>query len=75
MVVVTYECSVAEVAKKLKEIVEDINANIEKLDSRGPVSKYVVPEEGLRGRLVTISYTSFSLFCGHAIAHTSHEVK
>jgi acetylornithine deacetylase len=43
--------NVNEVAAKLQAFVEDINANIEKLDTRGPVSKYVVPEVGLRGRL------------------------
>lgn len=41
----------ADVTKKLQEYVEDINANIEKLDTRGPVSKYVLPHENLRGRL------------------------
>ncbi|KAL9231200.1 hypothetical protein vseg_006457 [Gypsophila vaccaria] len=41
--------------KKLQEYVEDINSNIEKLATRGPVSKYVLPDEHLRGRL-TISF-------------------
>jgi acetylornithine deacetylase len=38
---------------KLKEYVDDINANLETLPSscRGPCSKYVLPDEGLRGRL------------------------
>ncbi|KAK4422943.1 Acetylornithine deacetylase [Sesamum alatum] len=49
------DVSVADVMKKLQEYVEDLNANIEKLDSRGPVSKYVLPDENLRGRL-TISF-------------------
>lgn len=40
--------------KKLQEYVEDLNANIEKLDARGPVSKYVLPDEHLRGRLARI---------------------
>jgi len=44
-----YSC--ADVVKKLKEYVDNINANIEKLKTRGPVSKYVLPEENLRGRL------------------------
>lgn len=44
------EYSTADVVNKLKEYVEDINANIEKLDTRGPVSKYVLPDENLRGR-------------------------
>lgn len=43
--------NVTDVAEKLKAIVEDINANIEKLDTRGPVSKYNIPELGIRGRL------------------------
>ncbi|EFJ21664.1 hypothetical protein SELMODRAFT_106336 [Selaginella moellendorffii] len=41
----------SNVVKKLKSYVDDINANIEKLGVRGPVSKYTLPEEGLRGRL------------------------
>jgi acetylornithine deacetylase len=35
--------------------VDDINDNIEKLDSRGPVSKYVLPDENLRGRSLSLS--------------------
>ncbi|KAL5724360.1 acetylornithine deacetylase [Ranunculus cassubicifolius] len=46
---------IEDVAKKLKEYVDDINANLEKLATRGPVSKYILPEENLRGRL-EISY-------------------
>ncbi|XP_059442642.1 acetylornithine deacetylase [Corylus avellana] len=46
---------VKDVIKKLQEYVDDINDNIEKLDSRGPVSKYVLPDENLRGSL-TISF-------------------
>ncbi|KAJ6820847.1 putative acetylornithine deacetylase [Iris pallida] len=46
--------STTDVVKKLQEYVDDINANIEKLPTRGPVSKYVLPDENLRGRL-TIS--------------------
>ncbi|KAL5985378.1 hypothetical protein ACLOJK_027362 [Asimina triloba] len=45
----------ADVARKLQEYVDDINANIEKLDSRGPVSKYVLLDENVRGRL-TLSF-------------------
>ena len=48
------ECSVTDVAEKLKAFVEDINANIEELDTRGPVSKYDIPELGIRGRLVNV---------------------
>lgn len=42
--------SVSDAMKKLQEYVDDLNANIEKLDCRGPVSKYVLPDENLRGR-------------------------
>lgn len=42
--------SVKDVMKKLQEYVDDINENVQKLESRGPVSKYVLPDEGLRGR-------------------------
>lgn len=42
--------SITDVVKKLQEYVDDINANIEKLDTRGPVSKYTLPDENLRGR-------------------------
>jgi acetylornithine deacetylase len=41
--------------RKLQEYVDDINANIEKLATSGPVSKYVLPDENLRGRL-TLSF-------------------
>ncbi|KAI3453414.1 hypothetical protein Pfo_010077 [Paulownia fortunei] len=47
--------SVTDAIKKLQEYVEDLNANIEKLDTRGPVSKYVLPDENLRGRM-TITF-------------------
>ncbi|XP_015896831.2 acetylornithine deacetylase [Ziziphus jujuba] len=43
--------NVKDVMKKLQEYVDDINENIEKLDTRGPVSKYVLPDEKLRGSL------------------------
>ncbi|KAI8529845.1 hypothetical protein RHMOL_Rhmol11G0006100 [Rhododendron molle] len=46
--------NITDVMKKLQEYVEDLNANIEKLDVRGPVSKYVLPDEHLRGRLAKI---------------------
>ncbi|XP_043696286.1 acetylornithine deacetylase [Telopea speciosissima] len=64
---IPYECTISgdvrltpfydikNVKTKLQEYVDDINANIEKLDTRGPVSKYVLPEENIRGRL-TISF-------------------
>ncbi|KAL6181086.1 hypothetical protein ACLB2K_047743 [Fragaria x ananassa] len=50
---------VKDVMKKLQEYVDDINENITKLDTRGPVSKYVLPDENLRGRL-TISFDEAS---------------
>ncbi|KAL6175990.1 hypothetical protein ACLB2K_052626 [Fragaria x ananassa] len=50
---------VKDVMKKLQEYVDDINENITKLDTRGPVSKYVLPDENLRGRL-TISFDEVS---------------
>ncbi|KAL0553035.1 hypothetical protein IC582_006920 [Cucumis melo] len=43
--------AVKDVMKKLQGYVDYINANIEKLDTRGPVSKYVLPNEGIRGRI------------------------
>ncbi|CAK8539573.1 unnamed protein product [Lathyrus sativus] len=46
---------VKDAMKKLQEYVDDINDNIQKLESRGPVSKYVLPDENLRGRL-TITF-------------------
>ncbi|KAI5642011.1 hypothetical protein M9H77_00208 [Catharanthus roseus] len=42
---------ISDAQKKLEEYVKDINENIEKLDTRGPASKYVLPEENLRGRV------------------------
>lgn len=44
--------SVIDVMKKLQEYVDDINDHVESLESRGPVSKYVLPDEDLRGRCV-----------------------
>ncbi|XP_042493614.1 acetylornithine deacetylase-like [Macadamia integrifolia] len=64
---IPYECTISgdvrltpfynatDVRAKLQEYVDDINANIETLDTQGPVSKYVLPEENIRGRL-TISF-------------------
>jgi len=51
--------NVTDVMTKLQEYVEDLNANPEKLDVRGPVSKYVLPDENLRGR-ITISFNEAS---------------
>ncbi|KAJ4848004.1 hypothetical protein Tsubulata_009332 [Turnera subulata] len=47
--------NVKDVMSKLQEYVDDINQNIEKLDTRGPVSKYVLHDENLRGSL-TITF-------------------
>ncbi|GLJ22250.1 hypothetical protein SUGI_0418440 [Cryptomeria japonica] len=44
-----YKC--ANVVDKLKEYVDHINANIEMLKTRGPVSKYVLPEENIKGSI------------------------
>ena len=52
---------------KLKGYVDSINANIEKLDTRGPVSKYVLPNEGIRGRCV--------LFLYYAITSMTYDVR
>lgn len=43
--------SVTDVINKLEEYVDDLNTNLEKLDTRGPVSKYILPDENLRGRI------------------------
>ncbi|XP_073132950.1 acetylornithine deacetylase [Henckelia pumila] len=43
--------SVTDVINKLEEYVDDLNTNIEKLDTRGPVSKYCLPDENLRGSI------------------------
>ncbi|XP_073283607.1 acetylornithine deacetylase [Primulina huaijiensis] len=43
--------SVTDVINKLEKYVDDLNTNIEKLDTRGPVSKYCLPDENLRGRI------------------------
>ncbi|KAI7743991.1 hypothetical protein M8C21_001758, partial [Ambrosia artemisiifolia] len=45
------QTSVPDVIKKLNEYVEDLNKNIEKIPTRGPVSKYILPNEDLRGRI------------------------
>ncbi|KAG8071938.1 hypothetical protein GUJ93_ZPchr0006g42429 [Zizania palustris] len=44
--------STTSVVRKLQEYVDDINEKLEtKLQTRGPASKYVLPDENLRGRL------------------------
>lgn len=54
--------SVTDAMKKLQEYVDEINDNIEKLDSRGPVSKYVLPDENLKGRCV---FSFFFMNCSN----------
>ncbi|KAK9144674.1 hypothetical protein Sjap_004577 [Stephania japonica] len=51
-----------DVTKKLHEYIDDINANIEKLDSRGPVSKYILPDENLRGKYVLLYVSALHLW-------------
>eukprot|EP00798_Chlamydomonas_sp_ICE-L_P008197 gene8197-1459_t len=51
---------VQAVMDKLVEYVADINANITDLPTRGPCSKYVLPDEDLRGRLELTFFESFS---------------
>eukprot|EP00850_Spirogloea_muscicola_P023359 SM000351S13210 [mRNA] locus=s351:28287:32278:+ [translate_table: standard] len=43
--------STAEVVKKVIGYVEDIDANLGKLATRGPCSRYDLPDEDLRGRV------------------------
>ncbi|EEF42427.1 acetylornithine deacetylase [Ricinus communis] len=43
--------NLVDVKNMLQEYVDDINENIEKLGTRGPVSKYVLPDENLRGSI------------------------
>ncbi|KAL3619400.1 hypothetical protein CASFOL_036970 [Castilleja foliolosa] len=73
--------SVTDVIKKLQEYIEDLNANIEKLDTRGPVSKYTLPDENLRGRLtITFDEASSGVACNldsrgfHVLCKATEEV-
>ncbi|KAK9927933.1 hypothetical protein M0R45_025093 [Rubus argutus] len=73
--------NVKDVIKKLQEYVDDINENITKLDSRGPVSKYVLPDENLRGRLaISFNETSAGVACDlesrgfHVLCKATEEV-
>lgn len=43
--------SVKDCMRSIEGYVEEMNAAIETVPTRGPQSKYVLPEEGLRGRL------------------------
>lgn len=50
-----------DVKTKIQGYVDDINAHVENLESRGPVSKYTLPDEGLRGRCFLFSLLNNSL--------------
>ncbi|XLU98648.1 hypothetical protein S245_012988, partial [Arachis hypogaea] len=47
--------NVKDVVTKLQEYVDNINLNIYKLETRGLVSKYVFPDDDLRGRCTMVS--------------------
>ncbi|KAI3453413.1 hypothetical protein Pfo_010076 [Paulownia fortunei] len=73
--------SITDLIKKLQEYVEDLNANIEKLDTRGPVSKYVLPDENLRGRMtITLDGATPGVACNldslgfHVLCKATEEV-
>ncbi|KAK6934991.1 Peptidase M20 [Dillenia turbinata] len=73
--------SVKDVMQKLQEYVDDINAKIENLGTRGPVSKYVLPDENLRGRLeISFGEASSGVACDldsrgfHVLCKATEEV-
>lgn len=73
--------SVADCEKKLQEYVDDINSNIEKLPTRGPVSKYILPDENIKGRLdITFEETMSGVACNldsrgfHVLCEATKEV-
>ncbi|KAL2348269.1 hypothetical protein Fmac_002269 [Flemingia macrophylla] len=73
--------NVKDVMKKLQEYVDDINENIEKLETRGPVSKYVLPDENIRGSLtLTFNEASSGVACDlnsrgfHVLCKATEEV-
>ncbi|KAF7828567.1 acetylornithine deacetylase [Senna tora] len=75
------DVSVKDVMKKLQEYVDDINENIEKLETRGPVSKYVLHDENLRGSLtITFDEASSGVACDlnsrgyHVLCKATEEV-
>ncbi|XP_013604435.1 PREDICTED: acetylornithine deacetylase [Brassica oleracea var. oleracea] len=51
---------VKEVMKKLQEYVDDINTNVENLATRGPVSKYVLPDGTYVEGSLTLSFDEAS---------------
>ena len=52
MLCVNDSSSVKDVVAKISGYVNYINEHVEDLESRGPVSKYTLPDEGLRGKWV-----------------------
>ncbi|KAL8216386.1 hypothetical protein R6Q57_023223 [Mikania cordata] len=73
---IPYECTVSgdvrltpfynvpDVINKLNEYVEDLNKNIDKIPTRGPVSKYVLPDENLTGKIeITYDETTSGIAC------------
>ncbi|RYR62286.1 hypothetical protein Ahy_A04g019743 [Arachis hypogaea] len=52
---VLFQEIVKDVVTKLQEYVDNINLNIYKLETRGLVSKYVFPDDDLRGRCTMVS--------------------
>ncbi|KAD4385070.1 hypothetical protein E3N88_25238 [Mikania micrantha] len=56
--------NVPDVIKKLNEYIEDLNKNIDKIPTRGPVSKYILPDENLTGRIeITYDETTSGVAC------------
>lgn len=45
---------------RIKQYVDDINANLGQLPTHGPVSKYELPDENLRGRSASATYSRVS---------------
>ncbi|KAL8244553.1 hypothetical protein R6Q59_010811 [Mikania micrantha] len=73
---IPYECTVSgdvrltpfynvqDVINKLNEYVEYLNKNIDKIPTRGPVSKYVLPDENLKGKIeITYDETTSGIAC------------
>ncbi|KAL4329543.1 hypothetical protein HN51_036400 [Arachis hypogaea] len=53
-----------DVVTKLQEYVDNINLNIHKLETRDPISKYVLPDDDLRGSLtLTFDEENFGVAC------------
>lgn len=55
---------IEDVISKLEKYKEYINENVEKLPTRGPVSKYVLPDENLRGKIeITFPQAKSGIAC------------